>query len=258
VKLRVWKALARGVVLESLRRKDIWVVAILGMVIVLSAGALGFFGFQGLEIFAKDLGISVLGMFSTAIAILTASRLLPEEIKNRTLYPLLARPITRFDLLMGKFIGAIVVSWASFLLLSGLTAVALSIFGVKFEAIMAQYAFCKMMGLVIVCAFSVMFSAFVTPAAAATLSFILAFGSGMMIRALTMAGASSPDAMMPLFKTLNLMLPQTGLFDIGPRVVYSGWSPIPVWAVGSLALYMVCYSAAMMLLSWSKFRRQAI
>ena len=49
---RAWVTLARGVLLESVRRKDLWVVAILGFLIMASAGALGFFGMRGLETFA--------------------------------------------------------------------------------------------------------------------------------------------------------------------------------------------------------------
>jgi ABC-type transport system involved in multi-copper enzyme maturation permease subunit len=120
------------VVLESVRRKDLWVVAILGFLIVSAAGALGFFGIEGLEIFAKDLAVTVLGMFSTIVAVLTSSRMLPDEIRQRTLYPLLARPISRFDLLIGKLLGSILVSWIAFLMLAGLTAAALVSFGVGF------------------------------------------------------------------------------------------------------------------------------
>ena len=144
-----YKALARSVVLESIRRKDLWVVAILGFLIILASSALGFFGFDGLQVFAKDLAVTVLGLFSTIIAILTSCRLIPDEIKNRTLYPLLARPITRLDLLVGKLIGAVVVTWISFLVLSALTAVALMVFQVKFETIMLQYMILKMIGLVL-------------------------------------------------------------------------------------------------------------
>ena len=70
MKTRVWWSLAKGVVLESLRRKDLWVIAILGFLIIAAAGALGFFGISGLETFAKDLSVTVLGMFSTMVAIL--------------------------------------------------------------------------------------------------------------------------------------------------------------------------------------------
>jgi ABC-type transport system involved in multi-copper enzyme maturation permease subunit len=147
MKFRIWGALAQGVVLESLRRKDLWVVAILGFLIMMATGTLGFFGTQGLQVFVKDLAVSVLGLFGTIVAVLTASRMLPDEIKQRTLYPLLARPISRFDLIFGKLVGAVFVSWIAFLLLTVLTAFALLSFNVSFEPIMLQYLLCKMMGL---------------------------------------------------------------------------------------------------------------
>ncbi len=161
MKLRIWWALATGVILESIRRKDLWVVAILGFLIMMAASILGFFGIDGLQIFVKDLSVS------------------------------LARPISRFDLLMGKLIGAVVVSWIGFLVLTALTALALSTFHIGFEPIMAQYVLCKMLGLVVICAVSLALSAYMTPAAAATMSFVLVFGSSMIIRSMTMGFASA-------------------------------------------------------------------
>jgi ABC-type transport system involved in multi-copper enzyme maturation permease subunit len=258
MKLGVWKALARGVVLESLRRKDLWVVAILGFLIMLTAGALGFFGFDGLEVFAKDLAATVLALFSTIVAVLTASRLVPDEIRQRTLYPLLSRPISRFDLLIGKLLGATIVTWIAFLMLAALTAVALAMFKVQFEMIMVQYLLAKMMGLVVLCAVSMMLSVYMTPSAAATMSFVLAFGSGMIIRALGMAYEASSPAMQMLFKGLNAVMPQYGLFDLGGRAANIGWPMAPWWVLGALAVYMVCYSGGMLVISWTRFRRQAV
>jgi len=257
-RIRIWKAIARGVLLESLRRKDLWVVAILGFIIILAAGALGFFGVAGLEVFAKDLAVTVLGLFSTVVAILTSSRLLPEEIKNRTLYPLLARPISRFDLLAGKLLGAVLATWIGFLCLAVLTAVALTTFHVQFELVMLQYLIAKMMGLVVLCAVSITLSTFMTPAAAATMSFVLAFGSSMIVRGLVMASYTASTPLQFLFKTVNAILPQYSLFDMGSRAANIGWGPTPMWVMGALLIYMALYSFGMLGLSWSKFRKQAI
>jgi ABC-type transport system involved in multi-copper enzyme maturation permease subunit len=258
MRIRVWWALARAVVLESVRRKDLWVVAILGFLILISAGALGFFGFQGLQTFAKDLATTVLGLFSTIVGVLVATRLLPEEIRHRTLYPLLARPISRFDLLLGKWLGAVLVTWIAFLLLCALTAVALTTFRVEFEAIMAQYVVAKMMGLALLCSVSLTLSVFMTPNAAATLAFVLAFGSGMMIRALTMAYETAPPAMQAVFPWLNALVPQLGLFDLGGRAANAGWGLAPAWVMGFLLVYLIAYGGAMLGLAWARFRRQAI
>jgi ABC-type transport system involved in multi-copper enzyme maturation permease subunit len=258
MKTRVYVALARGVVLESIRRKDLWVVAILGFLIMISAGALGFFGIDGLQVFVKDLAVTVLGIFSTIVAVLTSCRMLPEEIRQRTLYPLLARPISRFDLLMGKLLGAILVTWIAFLMLAALTALALASFKVPFEPIMLQYLVAKMMGLVVVCGFGLALSTLMTPAAAATMAFVLVFGSSMIVRALLMAYQTAPESYAWTFKLINGALPQVTLFDLGGRAVYFNWSAVPLWVMGVLTAYMIVYTSAMLGLSWAKFRRQAL
>jgi ABC-type transport system involved in multi-copper enzyme maturation permease subunit len=254
----MWWILARGVLLESIRRKDLWVVAILGFLIISAAGTLGFFGIDGLESFAKDLAFSVLGLFSTIVAVLTASRMLPEEIKQRTLYPLLARPMSRFDLLAGKLLGAILVTWVAFGILASLTALALAMFHIQFEWIMVQYVVAKMLGLAIVCSVSLALSAFMTPTAAATMSFVLAFGSTMIVRALVLAYQSSSPTMQYLFKIVDWSLPQYHLFDLSARASNTGWSVVPLNVMFILGGYAVVYSIAMLLLSWTKFRKQAV
>lgn len=256
--VRAWKSLARGVLLESLRRKDLWVIAILGFLIVGASGALGFFGIEGLETFAKDLSVTVLGAFSTIVAVITSTRLLPEEIRQKTLYPLLARPISRLDLLIGKFIGATLVTWIAFLLLALLTGLALAMFHVPYEAVMGQYLLLKMLGLAVVCAVGLMLSAFMTPQAAATMGFVLAFGSSMFVRAFTIAYGTAGPGMQWVFKFLNAIIPQFSLFDLGGRVANQGWGPAPLWVVGALIAYATVYSAAMLMLAWGRFRSRAL
>jgi ABC-type transport system involved in multi-copper enzyme maturation permease subunit len=258
VKPRIWLALAQGVVLECLRRKDLWVVAILGFLIMIAAGTLGFFGVQGLQIFIKDLAVSVLSMLGAIVAILTASRMMPDEIKQKTLYPLLARPISRFDLLLGKLLGAVAVSWIAFLLLAALTGLALLSFHIPFEAIMLQFLLCKMMGLVVVCALSMALSAYMTPQAAATMSFIFVFASSMITRAFAMAAFGASHAMQPVLKFLSAFVPQFTLFDLGGRAANNNWAPVPVWVVVFLAGYMVFYTSGFLGLAWMRFRRQAV
>lgn len=258
MKIRVWKALAKGVVLESVRRKDMWVLAILGVLIMGSAGALGFFGTKGLEVFMKDLAVSVLGLFSSIVAVLTSARMLPEEIQRRTLYPLLARPISRFDLMFGKFLGAVVVTWIAFLLLAGLTAIVLAWFHVSFEPVMAQYVFAKMLGLAVLCCVTLALSAYMTPSGAATLSLVLAFGSSMIVRGLVMAYESAAPPAQAMFKFVNAALPQYGLFDFGSRAANIGWPAVPIWVMIALLGYACAYCAAMLAIGWARFRTRAL
>jgi hypothetical protein len=143
-------------------------------------------------------------------------------------------------------------------LLAALTGIALTIFGVQFEPLMAQYLLLKLMGLAVICSVSLMLSTIMTPSAATTMSFVLIFGSGMISKALVMAYESGQTSMQPVFKLLNALLPQVGLFDLGSRTANTNWGPVPTWVVGTLAVYMVLYCSAMLSLSWFKFRNQAV
>ncbi len=258
MRTRVWRALAHGVVLESVRRKDLWVVGILGALIVCAAGAMGIFGLNGLEAFAKDLAVSVLSLFSAVVAVLVSSRVLGEEIRQRTIYPLLARPVSRLDWLIGKWLGTVAVTWIAFGVLVVLTVGALAVFGVLFGATFLQYVLAKMLGLAVLCAVSLALSTCMTPQGAATLSLVFALGSTMIVRALLMAAATSSPIMRTLFKGINACLPQYALFDLGSRVSNLGWGPVPLWVMGALTAYAAVYSAAMIGLAWAKFRRQSL
>ncbi|MBI3743149.1 MAG: ABC transporter permease [Chloroflexi bacterium] len=252
----VWP-LARCVIIEAVRRKDLWVVAILGLIIMLFAGALGFFGMRGLEAFAKDLGVSVLGLFSTILAVLISARQIQEEMNRRTLCPLLARPISRFDMLLGKYCGAVLATWLAFAMLAAATAIGLLAFGVPFEPIFAQYLLLKMLGLAAVCAASFALSLFTTPSAAATFGMLLAFGSGMLSRAFVLAGQSCPSGTRWFYGLIESLVPQFSLFDIGGRAA-GGWPLVPVSVVGALTVYCTMIVGAMLCLSWLRFRRRAL
>jgi len=258
MKLTVYKALARGVVLESLRRKDLWVVAILGFLILVGSSAVGFFGVKGLQVFVKDLAVTVLGAFSAIVAILTSTRMLPEEIKQRTLYPLLSRPISRLDLLIGKLLGAILVTWIAFAILAALTAIALVGFHVRFEPIMLQYVLAKMMGLALMCSLGMTLSVYMTPSAAATTGFIFTFGASILVRGLTSAYDSATPAVQFVFKFINALMPQFTLFDLGGRAANVGWGPVPLWVMGFLLGYFLLYSSGLTALAWARFQRRAI
>ena len=258
MKFRIYLTLARGVVLESIRRKDLWVVAILGLVVLSTASAIGFFGSSGLEVFIKDLAATVLGLFATIVATVVSCRVIPDEVRNRTLYPLLARPISRLDLIIGKWVGAVAVTWIGFILLLFTTAIALAGFHVHFEWIMLQYAFLKLLGLALLCSVGVFFSTLMTPPAAITMTFLSAYGVSMISRALVLGYAHASPATQVVYKLVNAMLPQVNLFDIGGRAVYVGWSPVPIWVVGSLGAYFALYSCAMLALAYTRMKNKAL
>jgi len=100
-------SIAKVTIIESFRRKDAYVFIILAFLIVFGAGLFSRLGTEGLGKFVKDVGFTVTNAMAVLICVVAAARQLPVEIQNRTLYPLLAKPVSRFQVFMGKFIGVL-------------------------------------------------------------------------------------------------------------------------------------------------------
>jgi len=98
----------RATLLEALRRKDAWVLGILMGAFAIVAVSARFTGSTDptAATFMLNLGLSLSVIFSHLLTVLLAGRQFPDEIENRTLYPLLARPISRRELLLGKWVAS--------------------------------------------------------------------------------------------------------------------------------------------------------
>ena len=97
--------IARVVWIEALRRKDLWAVAVMMGIYGVAAIALGIVrGNSAAETqFVFNLGLTVSFYLAGILTALLAARQLPEEMERRTLYPLLAKPVSRSTVILGKF-----------------------------------------------------------------------------------------------------------------------------------------------------------
>jgi ABC-type transport system involved in multi-copper enzyme maturation permease subunit len=102
------RLIVQATLLEALRRKDAWVLGILMGAFAMVAGSARLTGSTDptAATFMLNLGLSLSVLFSHLLTVLLAGRQLPDEIENRTLYPLLARPISRRELLLGKWLAS--------------------------------------------------------------------------------------------------------------------------------------------------------
>ena len=57
------------------------------------------------EKIVKDLGLAAIDFFGTLIAVFIGVGLVSKEIERRSLYPLLAKPLSREEFFLGKFLG---------------------------------------------------------------------------------------------------------------------------------------------------------
>ncbi len=112
---KIW-AVARVSLLELLRRRDVYVALILAVVLVVPLSTVNFFGVEGIVRHLREVSLLLIWLFSVVIAITTAARQIPGELQRRTILPLLARPIRRSEVVLGKYVGSALAASAALLL----------------------------------------------------------------------------------------------------------------------------------------------
>lgn len=98
-------AIAGVVIKELYRRKDFYVLFVLTALITLLLGSVSFFNDPKIVRYLKEVCLLLIWVSSLVIAIGMAARQIPAERENRTIFPLLAKPVTRGQVVLGKFLG---------------------------------------------------------------------------------------------------------------------------------------------------------
>ncbi len=108
--------LGRGVLLEITRRKDLYVLFMLMGVFVLGVLAVSAVGIENASTatFLLNLGMTLAYFSSHALTLFLAARQVPDDLENRTIYPLLARPVSRDVYLLGKWLACVLTGVGAF------------------------------------------------------------------------------------------------------------------------------------------------
>jgi ABC-type transport system involved in multi-copper enzyme maturation permease subunit len=75
----------------------------------------------------KDIALGAMSIFTSLLAVLATARLLPEDIEDRTAYTILAKPVSRFEYLLGKLLGVLLLLAISLAAMSALFFVVLTL-----------------------------------------------------------------------------------------------------------------------------------
>ncbi len=99
--------IAANVFKESVRDKVLYSIVVFAVLIIGVSLLLGqLTAGQDVKII-KDLGLAAIALFGHFIAIFIGIGLVSKEVERRSIYALLAKPMTRTELLLGKFCGLV-------------------------------------------------------------------------------------------------------------------------------------------------------
>ncbi len=258
MKGKQFRALVILSLLDLYRRKDLVVLLLLSLVLMVPLALMQPFGVKGASRYMNEIAMLLIWIFSIVISLGVSSRLFPPEFESRTIYPMLAKPVSHGVLLFGKYLGALVASLSTLALFYLLYAL-LSGFheGVWFPPIMGQ-AFLLHIGFVVMlCALGLLGSLVMTSSASMTIC-------GVVVASMLLYGRKLPDliATMPaplkwVVALFHAIGPHVEFFDMRQRMVHS-WGMVSWRVCGLVFLYALCYAGGCLLLARFAFKRKKL
>ncbi|MCC6697474.1 MAG: ABC transporter permease [Candidatus Hydrogenedentes bacterium] len=245
--------IAKVSVLESFRRKDPYVVLLLAALVVFGAGLFSRFGTEGVGKFVKDIGFTVTGVLSVLVCVVAAARQLPTEIQNRTLYPLLAKPVSRVQVFLGKFIGVGVMASAVVVLFFAELYVLFKLLGVPVSIVFFHALYLRVVAMWIIAGLTLTLSLFTTQGANVTISMLLAVAMQTFANAIVTVRTELEGWGLRFIETVYWLLPHLELFDLTKREVH-GWPAPPLWVLAALTAYGALYSLLFMSVGMRRFQ----
>ncbi|MFM1918676.1 MAG: hypothetical protein RLZZ303_310 [Candidatus Hydrogenedentota bacterium] len=250
---KIW-GIAQTTITESFRRKDPYVVLIIAALIVFGAGLFSRFGTEGVGKFVKDVGFTVTGGMAVLICVITAARQLPTEIQNRTLYPLLAKPVSRTQVFLGKYLGVCVMASAVVLLFSIELYLLFRFLGIPVSGVFWQALYLRVVSMWIIAGLTLTLSVFLNHAANVTISMLLALAMQTFANTIITVRTELEGLTLRVFDAIYWLLPHLEFFDLTKREVH-GYALTPMWVLAFLTLYGVVYSAIFMSFGLRRFAR---
>jgi hypothetical protein len=110
---------------ELVRLKVFYFLIIFALLVIGNSFFLARFSFEEEFQMLKDIALGAMSIFSALIAILATATLLPKDLEDRTIYTILAKPVSRFEYLLGKLGGVFLLLTLAVLIMGALFAVVL-------------------------------------------------------------------------------------------------------------------------------------
>src|SRR3954467_5719958 len=102
-------AIASNTLTDLTRQKVFYFILVFALVLIGSSVFMARFSFQQEFQILKDISLGAISIFTSLLAIVATARLIPQDIEDRTVYTILAKPVPRYEYLLGKLGGILLL-----------------------------------------------------------------------------------------------------------------------------------------------------
>ncbi len=241
---------------EAVRDRVLYNLIVFALLLVGSALLFGQISIGIERIVLVNLGLTAISLFGILIAIFIGIGLVSKEIDKRTLYTVLARPVRRWEFILGKFfglVGTLVVN--AFFMAIGFFAALLYLVH-RFhrgDGYLLVALYFIVLQFVIVTAVALLFSSFSSPLLSAVFAFAL-FIIGTFAEDLRAFAAMASGPARWLAHGMAYLVPNFAALNVISQVAHS--EPVPGRLIAYNSLYALLYATAAIAAAAMVFERR--
>ena len=257
--LRNLGLVAKTIGIEAVRRKEIYAIVLISLALVAGLRLVSFFHMEGLGKFYREVSLKIINAATALTVIFLAARQLPREFKNRTLYPLMAKPIRRDSFLLGKFLGVMLAAAFCYGLFMVVFLIAsLTIKSSLNTELFLQFVYLQFWNYAVLGSMAFLLSLLLDIDAAVTVCALIYVLSQVLMTLMSYIYDYINAWQQTLLLGLHFVVPQLSLFDLSAKLVHGIWPPIASWAVLALTAYGAVYTLLYLSASYLFFRRRSL
>ncbi len=209
-----------------------------------------------------DMGLASINIFGVFISIMLGIGLISKEIEKRTIYTIIAKPVHRYQFLIGKYIGLLVTVIVNTVIMGmGLYLVLMfnefrwshGIFNVNIDIWKAIYL--MSIEFMVITAIAILFSTFSSSSTLSAIFAIATFIIGHLTEDIKLMG--DKVAGRPLKVVINFLyylLPNLDNFNVKGRVVYG--LEVPLSYILIVTLYGLLYITCLLIIAGFIFQKR--
>ena len=249
-------AVARNTYRETVRDRIFYLVAVFGFVMLASTAVLSplTVGAQGKIM--TDVGLAAMVVFGLLVVVFVGSGMVRKEMDKGTIVTILAKPVSRREYLIGKFLGLNLTLTAMLAIMAVLFAVMLAVAPGEFSPRFLGAVYLTFLELTLINAVAVFFSTCVSSILAAVFT-LGAFIVGHLSESIREFGQLQDGPMQERISDLVYRLvPNLEVFNVRGAVVHG--DPVSWAHLGWATIYGLGWTGLLLILAGSVFSRREL
>ena len=251
--MRAVLAIAGNTFREAIRDRVLYLF--LGFALLLLVGTKVFgmltVGDEGKVI--KDIGLAGIQLFSMLIAVMMSVNLISREVDNRTIFNILAKPVQRWQFLVGKYLG-LLATLAANLGLMVLVLVVVVVYQRELDLLLVFGGAMVLLEMTVVAAFATLFAVLTRPILGSVMTLSVWVIGHLSADLWQLTRHVEDDAVRGLVAVVYYLLPNLERFNFKTEIVHA--LPIPAAAVTWAVLYAALFAALVMTLACFQLGRR--